>query len=117
MNLTFRGIQVPMDESLLYPAEAEQVRQCPTGGVMHESWASLWESAFKPGDTVLDIGANVGIISIALALLGGVVHAIEGSPRNYELASALVASMEKRLRQLDESGNTPFPPTKSRRPA
>jgi hypothetical protein len=39
------------------------------------------------------------------------------SPRNYELASALVASMEKRLRQLDESGITPMPPTKTRRPA
>ncbi len=41
----------------------------------------------------------------------------ERSPRNYELASALVASMENRLRRLDESGNTPLPPTRTRRPS
>lgn len=38
------------------------------------------------------------------------------SERNYALASALVSSMEKRLRLLEESGSTPMPPTRTRTP-
>ncbi|MFN6924956.1 MAG: FkbM family methyltransferase [Tabrizicola sp.] len=34
----------------------------------------------KPGDTVVDIGANIGEFSIAAANKGAIVHAIEGDP-------------------------------------
>lgn len=37
----------------------------------------------KPGDLVLDIGANVGYYSFALALRGSVVHAFEPNPVAY----------------------------------
>ena len=50
-------------------------------GIEH---AHQWTRFFKPGDTVLDLGAYIGTMSIALALQGGLVHAFEISPRNYD---------------------------------
>jgi len=82
MNLNFEGIQFPIDESILLPGEIDSVRLFPTGGVMRPGWVDLWRSFFEPGDTVLDIGANIGVMSIAFALLGGLVEAFEASPRH-----------------------------------
>jgi len=96
MTLILRGKSVQIDESLLTAHEAAQFSQFPNGGVVEPWFIPFWESSFKPGDTVLDIGANVGIISIGLALLGGVVHAIEGSPRNAERLQKIC----KPLRQI-----------------
>lgn len=81
MNLNFEGIQFPISEPLS-PGEENSIRLFPTGGVVRPGWVALWRSFFEPGDTVLDIGANIGVMSIAFALLGGMVHAIEGSARH-----------------------------------
>lgn len=48
-----------------------------------QSYESIWRRFVKPGDVVFDIGAYVGLISLHFAALGGVVHAFEGSPRNF----------------------------------
>lgn len=81
MTLNFEGIQFPISEALL-PSEENSVREFPTGGVVRPGWVDIWRQSFAPGDTVLDIGANIGVMSIAFAILGGVVHAIEGSGRH-----------------------------------
>ena len=46
----------------------------------------LEQIPFKPGDTVVDIGANIGMISIYLALKHPdiIVYAVEPVPQNYD---------------------------------
>lgn len=49
-----------------------------------------------PGDTVLDLGANVGIYSKALSQFvgpGGQVHAVELMPRTFDYLHANVESL------------------------
>lgn len=41
------------------------------------------EQFIKPGDIVYDIGAYIGTHAIQYALLGGIVHAFEPSPNNF----------------------------------
>ena len=50
--------------------------------------SSLCRRIVRPGDTVLDIGANMGVVALHLARLvgpNGVVHAFEPNPRMAEL--------------------------------
>jgi len=78
--LTFRGIKVPMWD--LTEHEAAQVMMAPEGGNLDAGWIQFWEEHFCSGDTVIDFGAHVGVISIIMVLLGANVHAVEGSPLN-----------------------------------
>lgn len=59
-------------------------------------YPKLWAEFFQPGDVVLDVGAYVGLISVQLALMGGIVHSFEGSPRNLPRLRRAV----ERLRQI-----------------
>jgi len=50
--------------------------------------AVLNEVKIKPGDIMLDIGANIGWYALLFAKLGAQVHAFEPDPLNYELLTA-----------------------------
>jgi FkbM family methyltransferase len=39
----------------------------------------------RPGDVVVDVGANIGLFSLAAALKGATVHSYEPLPRNYQI--------------------------------
>ena len=39
----------------------------------------------QTGDVVIDVGANIGLFSLAAALKGATVHAFEPLPRNYQI--------------------------------
>ncbi len=51
-------------------------------------------SMLRPGDVVLDCGANVGAVSGTLAETGAIVHAFEPDPFAFAQLSARVAGME-----------------------
>jgi FkbM family methyltransferase len=59
-----------------------------------------WKKFFRPGDVVLDIGGYIGIVSVHLALMGGIVHTFEGSPRNIERLKGICSP----LRQITVHG-------------
>jgi FkbM family methyltransferase len=84
-HLNICGITVPYDENLLTESDKKMKRVTLDGHTPNipNTWLAIWKSCFQPGDVVVDIGAFIGTISIHLAILGGVVHAFEGSPRNY----------------------------------
>lgn len=44
----------------------------------------LWRYIIKPKDIVYDIGSYIGTHSIAFSICGGIVHAFEGSPKNFD---------------------------------
>lgn len=77
----FNGVEVPFEDQLLSVSEKDALGK-PGAGTMDEKWLKMWERAFQPGDVVLDIGAHIGILSIHMAMMGGIVHAIEGAPTN-----------------------------------
>lgn len=77
---------------------------------------SLLQSLLKPGARVLDLGAHIGLVSLAAAQLGCEVLAVEACPRN---AALLRASADRngfeRLRVVhaavtDHSGTLSFSP-------
>lgn len=52
------------------------------------SESDLYQSLLKPGDVAIDVGANVGVISVALGLAVGAtgrVHAFEPQPLLYDI--------------------------------
>jgi FkbM family methyltransferase len=57
-------------------------------GEYSESEAQLYRKLIKPGDTVVEVGANIGALTLALADIVGVegdVLAFEPQPENYQL--------------------------------
>jgi FkbM family methyltransferase len=77
----FNGVEVPFDDALLSESQKASL-SLPGAGTMDERWLKIWGRAFQPGDLVLDIGAHIGILSIHMAMMGGIVHAVEGAPTN-----------------------------------
>lgn len=70
-------------------------------GEYSEAEPALWSKFLKPGDYVVDVGANIGVFSLALSHLvypGGKVAAIEPQPENFAL-----------LKQNTEKRNNVFP--------
>jgi FkbM family methyltransferase len=57
----------------------------------------LWRKFIRPGDTVLDAGAYIGLISIHFAALGAKVIAIEGSKRNSERLRKMAESFSENI--------------------
>ena len=80
--LPFNGINFPFPIKHISKKDGLKIHK---NGEMciKESWKKFWLNAFEPGDTVLDIGGYIGLVSIPLAFFGGIVHTFEGSPRNY----------------------------------
>lgn len=78
--MDYDGIQYPFAKEHLFKGSCidERVK----GGKKTEYTIKHLRQFFKPGDTVLDFGAYIGTHSIPPALLGGIVHAFEASPRN-----------------------------------
>ena len=81
-DLNFYGVRIPFTD--LSEHEADQVRSAPGGGNMSTAQLAVWHSHIRPGETVIDFGANIGIVSACFAMLGAVVHSVEGSPNNFE---------------------------------
>lgn len=57
-------------------------------GEYSEGEAQLWRKLIKPGDTVIEVGANIGSLTLALADIVGAeghVYALEPQPENYQL--------------------------------
>lgn len=57
-------------------------------GEYSEAEVDLWRKVIKPGDTVVEVGANIGSLTLPLASLvgrAGTVHAFEPQPENYDL--------------------------------
>jgi len=80
--LPFNGINFPVHLSNINKKDGLRIHK--NGELaLEESWKNFWINAFEPGDTVLDIGGYIGLVSIPLAFFGGMVHTFEGSPRNY----------------------------------
>jgi len=48
----------------------------------------LYQKLIKKDDICYDIGSYIGTHSIAFAISGGIVHAFEGSPKNYDRCEA-----------------------------
>ena len=93
--LPINGIYYPYPTRLL--DKRDDLRIKSNGEiVIKDSWKKFWECAFAPGDTVIDIGAYIGLVSIPLAFFGGIVHSFEGSPRNY----SRVKEICKPIRQI-----------------
>ena len=59
------------------------------------TWFPIWQRAFSPGDTVVDIGAFTGTISTCLAFMNARVHAFEGSPINVPKITRTVSSLNQ----------------------
>ncbi|MCK4994935.1 MAG: FkbM family methyltransferase [Candidatus Omnitrophica bacterium] len=78
----FHGIHFPFQTK--YISKKDGLKIHANGELaIKESWKKFWVNAFEPGDTVLDIGGYIGLVSIPLAFFGGIVHTFEGSPRNH----------------------------------
>jgi FkbM family methyltransferase len=71
--------------SILYPYDASILLPSDTPASLHlpQKLIDSYSKLFNPGDVVYDIGAYIGYLSVPFALLGGIVHAFEGSSRNY----------------------------------
>src|SRR5262245_28252003 len=57
-------------------------------GIYSEDEVELWRKIIRPGDTVIDAGANIGVSALPLAQLvgsGGCVHAYEPQPELFAL--------------------------------
>ncbi len=76
----YEGIKYPVSKERLILGSGVDERV--KGGKKTEYVYDHLRQFFRPGDTVLDVGAYIGTHSIPLALLGGLVHAFEPSPRN-----------------------------------
>lgn len=91
----FHGIYFPFETKHL--SRKDKLKIHSNGELaIKESWKKFWVNAFEPGDTVLDIGSFMGLVSIPLAFFGGIVHAFEGSPRNHKRLKEIC----KPLRQI-----------------
>ncbi|MBI5677240.1 MAG: FkbM family methyltransferase [Planctomycetes bacterium] len=81
---------------------------------LQEIYWNVWEKCFDPGDTVYDIGAHIGTTSIPLAILGGIVHAFEGSQLCYDRLEENCAPLRAitvhkvALHELNKTCNTRF---------
>lgn len=81
---------------------------------LQEIYWNVWGKCFDPGDTVYDIGAHIGTTSIPLAILGGIVHAFEGSPLCYSRLEENCAPLRAikvhkvALHELNKTCNTRF---------
>lgn len=78
----FNGILYPFN--LKHLSKKDGLRIHSNGELaINNAWKKCWINAFEPGDTVLDIGGYIGLVSIPLAFFGAIVHTFEGSPRNH----------------------------------
>lgn len=66
-------------------ADAQIARRLRNGVCHQENVIDLLATFFKKGDTVIDVGAHIGTISIPLALRGAQVIAFEPSDEAYPL--------------------------------
>lgn len=62
-----------------------------------DCFPEIWRQLYEPGDTVLDVGAYIGLISVGMALCGGIVHAFEPSPRNFPRLQKVVKPLERQI--------------------
>jgi FkbM family methyltransferase len=67
------------------------VRMTRNGKVWEPETRSAWDRLLRPGELVMDVGAYTGIYSIASALLGAKVLAIEPHPANFRRLKANAA--------------------------
>lgn len=86
-------------------------------GEYSEAEVALWRKLVKAGDTVFDIGANIGASTLPLAdIVGqqGLVLAFEPQPENYDLLLANVCTrrwiVTKRAAVGDQRGEIAVPP-------
>ena len=86
MSVITRSIQ------FLQQAGVEETRLQPAN--LH-TWFPIWQRAFSPGDTAIDIGAFTGTISTCLAFMHAQVHAFEGSPINVPKLTRTVGSLHQ----------------------
>ena len=74
---------------MAYYADDQYVGYClERYGEYSEAEPALWRKLVKPGDTVLDIGANIGALTLPLSdMVGptGRVFAFEPHPQNFML--------------------------------
>ena len=47
-------------------------------------WHEFWGNKIQRGDTVVDLGANIGLYSLHYLFLGAIVHGFEPSPFNHQ---------------------------------
>ena len=67
-------------------------------GEYSEIEAALWRKLIRPGDVAIDVGANIGTLTLALAEIvgeSGRVTAIEPQPENAELLARNVADKDR----------------------
>jgi FkbM family methyltransferase len=106
----FGDLEVPVHEPILYGALKLRGEYCP-------GEARTYASLVKPGDTVVDVGANIGFFTLVFArAVGrtGRVIAIEPQRSIYEILSKNIHALDadrveiRRAIASDRLGNQPF---------
>jgi FkbM family methyltransferase len=115
-HLDVEGIIIPYADTELTGRDIACPHITQSGKVpyINKSLIKIWKQCFQPGDTVLDVGAYIGVMSIHFAILGGIVHAFEGSPRNYTRLKKICKPLRQitihpvALHQVNQKCNTQF---------
>jgi len=66
---------------------------------------SIWGALIKPGDCMIDVGAYTGVYSIASAMLGAKVIALEPHPANYQRLRNNAAINSVRIEMIEAAAS------------
>jgi len=66
---------------------------------------SVWGGLTRPGDMVIDVGAYTGVYSIASAMMGAKVIALEPHPANYKRLRANAALNSVRIEMIEAAAS------------
>ena len=88
MNVTQEQIVLPSEETLVFHCPNDLTRWRIDTFFEKEPETLEWIDQFQPGDTLWDVGANIGLYSIYAAKRGCKVLAFEPSSANYFVLNA-----------------------------